>query len=135
MKAIISIFLAAWFGLGATFGPQFHCSCADGTETIEIGSQYCCDGGNLEQASSAVSCDGELCPHECCESVPVNNTSFVSSDRVEKEHIDQLVLADQPPLPTLLAEYILPSHCRQPHQIHECSATYLSRIHSVVLRV
>lgn len=40
---VISILLAAWFGLGSTLGPRFLCSCADGTVTVGLGHRFCCD--------------------------------------------------------------------------------------------
>ncbi len=54
MHPVISILLAAWFGLGSTLGPRFLCSCADGTVTVELGHRFCCDSDD----SCCDSCDG-----------------------------------------------------------------------------
>lgn len=54
MHPIISILLATWFGLGATLGPRFLCSCGDGSVTVEIGHRFCCD----TDESCCDSCDG-----------------------------------------------------------------------------
>lgn len=53
MHPVISVFLAAWFTLSGTLIPRFSCLCADGTASVEIGQQFCCD----VEDSCSDSCD------------------------------------------------------------------------------
>lgn len=54
MHPVISFFLAVWFALGGTLIPRFSCVCANGTVSVEIGHQFCCDA----EDSCSDSCSG-----------------------------------------------------------------------------
>ncbi|QKK08581.1 MAG: hypothetical protein HND58_10685 [Planctomycetota bacterium] len=97
MHPVISILLAAWFGLGSTLGPRFLCLCADGRVTVELGHQFCCDA----EDSCCDSCDGVAtvvdescgdgvpawtCP-DGCESTLVSDGAVTTFDRADREQL------------------------------------------------
>lgn len=137
MQSIISILLAGWLGLGFTLGPRFQCSCADGTQTVEIGNRFCCDDDSgMDQDVCDESFGSEMCSHDGCKSTLIQDSVLVSSDRGDEEQTDPLLLTDQLHYTALYAQAIFPSPDRQPYLQHRCAAaTDLFQIRSVVLRV
>lgn len=129
MQSIISILLAAWFGLGFTLGPKFECSCADGTQTVEIGNRLCCDDdAGVGQGAFNESRGG-------CKSTLIQDEVFVSSDRGDEGQAGPLSLKDQLHYAGFFAQPVFPSPDSQTHLQLRCPPTDLSQIRSVVLRV
>ncbi len=81
MHPVISILLAAWFGLGSSLGPRFLCLCADGTVTVEIGHRFCSDSDD----SCCDSCDGSATTDE--EPCDVATDTWACSGGCESELI------------------------------------------------
>lgn len=137
MQSIISILLATWFGLGAALGPRFQCLCADGTQTLEIGSQFCCDDDSrMGQEACNESGESERCSHDDCKSTPIQDTGLVLSDISDEEQVDSLSLTDQLPYTAFFALPNSPApDSRIRLQLRCPPTTDLSQIRSVVLRV
>lgn len=147
MHPVISILLAAWFGLGSTLGPRFLCTCADGTVTVELGQRFCCDTDD----SCSDSCDGNQTADEepgepsiakwnCadgCESTLLSDGAVKNFDRADEEQLH---------LSSTFAAYPFPSSFKTPHgessrgvkgraQIPTRCATGTSQLRSVILLV
>ncbi len=138
MQSFISIILVSWCSLGAALGPQFQCSCADGTQTIEFGNRFCCDddAGVNQDACNDLCDDSENRSHDGCKSTPIQDEVFVSSDRGDEGQADPLSLTDQLHYAAFFAQPISPSPGGRIHLQLRCpQPTDLSQIRSVVLRV
>lgn len=95
LHPVISILLAAWFGLGSTLGPRFLCSCADGTVTIEIGHPFCCDADDSccdscddGEPPNGVSAEAALDTLSCadgCASTVLTDGAITTFDRADEE--------------------------------------------------
>lgn len=97
LHPVISILLAAWFGLGSTLGPRFLCSCADGTVTVEVGHPFCCDSDN--DCCDSCDCDefantepgattlSTLSCADGCESTLLSDDAVTNFDRADEEQL------------------------------------------------
>lgn len=142
LHPVISVMLAAWFGLGSTLGPRFLCSCADGTVTVELGHRFCCDtddsccdSRDADEESGEPALDTWACA-DGCESALLAADAVTTFDRAGEE------LRSSPTFTAsafhqLFETYFVSSHrgARGKAQIPGCCATGTSRLRSVILLV
>jgi len=140
MHSAISILLAAWFVLSGMLGPRFQCLCADGTLSIEIGQQFCCDsdGGctTLDEELCDKSLDTFSCPGGDCVSTPLSDMAVVRFEHGGERDLDtSLSMIQSHQFMTFTPYWTPPLGMRSTAHTPSCRTSGISHIRSVILLV